>query len=160
MTEKTIIRPEPLVIERHFDAPRALVFQAWTTAEHMKNWFSPEHFTTPEATIECRPGGKFDICMQAPDGKQYWSRGRFIDVVPGESLSFEAGAHVDDSGEAPFAVRTFVTFADEGDGTLMNVRQEYEIYDEAGKMAVGGAQQGWRTTLDKLEHEVARIKAG
>jgi uncharacterized protein YndB with AHSA1/START domain len=39
MTEKTIIRPEPLVIERHFDAPRAIVFQAWTTAEHMKNWF-------------------------------------------------------------------------------------------------------------------------
>lgn len=158
MTEKTIIRPEPLVIERHFDAPRAIVFQAWTTAEHMKNWFSPEHFTTPEAVIECRPGGRFDICMQAPDGQKFWNHGRFIDVVENESLSFEAGAHVDDSGNAPFAVRTFVTFADDGDGSLMSVRQEYEIYDEAAKAMVGGAPEGWRTTLNKLEAEVARIK--
>jgi uncharacterized protein YndB with AHSA1/START domain len=158
MTEKTIIRPEPLVIERHFDAPRAIVFQAWTTAEHMKNWFSPEHFTTPEAVIECRPGGRFDLCMQAPDGQKFWNHGRFIDVVENESLSFEAGAHVDDSGNAPFAVRTFVTFADDGDGSLMSVRQEYEIYDEAAKAMVGGAPEGWRTTLNKLEAEVARIK--
>lgn len=158
MTEKTIIRPEPLVIERHFDAPRKIVFEAWTTAEHMKNWFSPAHFTTPEAEIECRPGGKFDVCMQAPDGQRFWSRGRFVDVAVNESLSFEAGGHVDDSGDAPFAVRTFVTFADDGDGTLMTVRQEYEIYDEAGQAAVGGAPEGWRTTLDKLEAEVARIK--
>ena len=158
MTEKTIIRPEPLVIERRFDAPRAIVFQAWTTAEHMKNWFSPEHFTTPEAVIECRPGGRFDVCMQAPDGQKFWNHGRFIDVVENESLSFETGAHVDDSGNAPFAVRTFVTFADDGDGSLMSVRQEYEIYDEAAKAMVGGAPEGWRTTLNKLEAEVARIK--
>lgn len=158
MTEKTIIRPEPLEIERHFDAPRAIVFQAWTTAEHMKNWFSPEHFTTPEAVIECRPGGRFDLCMQAPDGQKFWNHGRFIDVVENESLSFEAGGHVDDSGNAPFAVRTFVTFADDGDGSLMSVRQEYEIYDESAKAMIGGASEGWRTTLDKLEVEVARIK--
>jgi len=158
MTEKTIIRPEPLVIDRHFDAPRALVFQAWTTAEHMKNWFSPEHFTTPEAVIECRPGGRFDVCMQAPDGQKFWNRGRFIDVVENESLSFEAGGHVDDSGNAPFAVRTYVAFSDDGDGSLMSVRQEYEIYDEAAKAMIGGAPEGWRTTLDKLEREVARIK--
>jgi uncharacterized protein YndB with AHSA1/START domain len=158
MNEKTIIRPEPLLIERHFDAPRAIVFQAWTTAEHMKNWFSPEHFTTPEAVIECRPGGRFDLCMQAPDGQKFWNHGRFIDVVENESLSFEAGAHVDDSGNAPFAVRTYVTFTHDGDGSLMSVRQEYEIYDEAAKAMVGGAPEGWRTTLDKLEREVARIK--
>jgi uncharacterized protein YndB with AHSA1/START domain len=158
MTEKTIIRPEPLMIERRFDAPRAIVFQAWTTAEHMKNWFSPEHFTTPEAVIECRPGGRFDLCMQAPDGQKFWNHGRFIDVVENESLSFEAGGHVDDSGNAPFAVRTYVTFTDDGDGSLMSVRQEYEIYDEAAKAMVGGASEGWRTTLDKLEREVSRIK--
>jgi uncharacterized protein YndB with AHSA1/START domain len=159
MTEKTIIRPEPLLIERHFDAPRALVFQAWTTADHIKNWFSPESFTTPEATIDCRSGGAFDVCMQAPDGQQFWNRGRFLEVVENERLSFEAGAHVDDSGTAPFAVRTYVTFADEGDGTLMSVRQEYEIYDDSALPMVGGASEGWRTTLDKLEREVARIKA-
>lgn len=160
MTEKTVIRPEPLVIERYFDAPRAIVFQAWTTAEHIKNWYSPECFTTPEAVIECRPGGTFDICMQAPDGQQFWSRGRFIEVVENDRLSLETNVHFDDGGNVPFAARTQVTFADEGDGTLMIVRQEYEIYDEVvGKAAIGGAPEGWRTTLDKLEREVARIKA-
>jgi uncharacterized protein YndB with AHSA1/START domain len=160
MSDKTVIRPEPLIVERHFDAPRATVFQAWTTADHIKNWFSPATFTTPDATIDCRPGGAFDVCMQAPDGQQFWNRGRFIDVVENERLSFEAGAHVDDSGAAPFAVRTYVTFADDGGGTLMSVRQEYEVYDESALAMIGGAPEGWRTTLDKLEREVARIKAG
>ena len=160
MTDKAIIRPEPLVSDRHFDAPRALVFRAWSTAEHIKNWFSPEGMTTPEALVEFRRGGRFEICMEAPDGEQYWSKGSFIEIVENEKIVWEAGGHANEERTSSFHVVTTVEFTDDGAGTNMHVHQAYEVYDDAGLNAVGGAPEGWRTTLDKLEREVARMKAG
>jgi uncharacterized protein YndB with AHSA1/START domain len=160
MTERTIIRPAPLELDRHFDAPRAVVFEAWSSAEHIKNWFSPEGLTTPQAVVEFRPGGRFEICMQAPDGKQYWSKGSFIEIVENEKLVWEAGGHANEDGTSSFHCVATITFADDGAGTAMSIHQAYEVYDDDGLGAVGGAPEGWRTTLDKLEREVARIKAG
>lgn len=157
-TRTVSIKPAPLVISRHFKAPRAKVFEAWSTADHMKRWFSPEHFTVPEATIDFRPGGTCDICMRSPDGQDFWSRGHYIEVSPVERLVFTTGV-VDGKGVAGFTAHTSVTFAEQDGGTLMTVRQEYEIFDEAMLPAVEGASEGWRTTLDKLEREVARIVA-
>ena len=149
--------PEPLVISRVFDAPRALVFRAWSSAEHIKRWFSPETYTVPEATVDFRPGGTCDICMRSPDGQDFWSRGHFIEVFPPERLvlTFTVG----DVGAPKFTAHTTVTFEEVGAKTRMNVRQAYEIYDPNFMAAVQGAPAGWRTTLDKLEAEVARMRA-
>ena len=65
-------KPE-VVISRSFAAPRELVFKAWSTAEHMKRWFSPEGCSVPEATVDFRPGGVCEICMRLPDGQDFWS---------------------------------------------------------------------------------------
>jgi len=154
---ETGIRPAPLIISRYFHAPRALVFKAWSSAEHMKNWFSPEGFTVPEAEIDFRAGGVCDICMRSPEGQDYWSRGSYIEVSPPDRLVFTTSAVVD--GAPKFTAHTTVTFAEEGAETLLTVRQEYEVFDEAFLAATEGAPEGWRTTLDKLEREVARIRA-
>lgn len=147
--------PQPLVVSRHFAAQRALVFQAWSTAEHIKRWFSPEGFTVPEAEVDFRPGGVFAVCMRSPDGKDFWSRGTFLEVAPNERLVLADS--VSDGGSPKFDVRTTVTFEDEGAGTRMTVHQVYDLHDEAFRAAIEGAPEGWRTTLDKLEREVARI---
>jgi uncharacterized protein YndB with AHSA1/START domain len=63
---------------------------------------------------------------------------------------------VSTNGKVGFAVRTLVIFAEEGASTRMTVEQNYEIHDDAFRSAVKGANEGWRTTLDKLEREVAR----
>jgi uncharacterized protein YndB with AHSA1/START domain len=149
------LKPKPLVISRTFTAPRDLVFKAWSSAEHMKRWFSPEGCTVPEAEIDFRPGGVFVICMRLPEGQDYWSRGNFIEVSPPDRLVFTAGVVVD--GSKKFTVHTTVTFEAVGAGTRMTVRQVYDIHDEAFLSAVEGSAEGWRTTLDKLEQEVARI---
>jgi uncharacterized protein YndB with AHSA1/START domain len=154
---KTGLKPKPLVISRSFAAPRDLVFKAWSSAEHMKRWFSPAGYTVPEAEIDFRPGGICAICMRSPEGQEFWSRGTYIEVSPPDRLVFTSGVVVGDARK--FTAHTTVTFEDEGTGTRMTVRQDYDIHDEAFLFAVEGAPEGWRTTLDKLEQEVARIVA-
>ena len=149
--------PKPLVISRTFPAPRDLVFEAWSTAEHMKRWFSPESFTTPHAEVDFQPGGVCDICMRAPNGQEFWSRGRYVEIASPEQLVFTS--MVGDPDSPAFTMHTTATFEDHADGTRMTVHQAYDIHDEAFRSAVDGAAEGWRTTLDKLEKEVARLQA-
>jgi uncharacterized protein YndB with AHSA1/START domain len=153
---KPMEKSEPLIVVRTFAAPRALVFKAWSSAEHIKRWFSPEGLTTPEAEVDFRAGGVFAVCMRTPEGQDHWSRGRFVEVAPPDRLAFSGAVVVD--GEPKFTVHTVVTFEDDGAGTRMSVRQDYDIHDEAFRAAVKGAYEGWRTTLDKLEREVGRMQ--
>jgi len=154
---KAGIKPEPLVISRRFPVPRALVFKAWSTADHMRRWFCPEAFTVPHATVDFRPGGVCEICMRAPDGQEFWSKGHYIEIVPSERLVFTTGL-IGENDKPRFTALTTVTFEDEAGGTRMTVHQAYEIFDDSARAAVAGAPEGWRTTLDRLEQEIARIR--
>jgi len=156
-SDDAVARPAPLEMSRHFTAPRALVFEAWSTAEHMKRWFCPEGLTVPEAEVDFRPGGACVICMRMPDGPDFWSRGHYIEIVPPERLVFVSDVFIEEVRR--FRAHTTVTFAEADGGTRLAVRQVYEIFDPAWAHAPQGASEGWRTTLDKLEREVARIRA-
>jgi uncharacterized protein YndB with AHSA1/START domain len=153
----TGLKSKPLVISRTFAARRDLVFKAWSSAEHIKRWFSPVGCTIPEAEIDFRPGGIFAVCMRLPEGKDHRVNGTFVEISPPDRLVFTVGVTVGDSKR--FTAHTTVTFEDEGAGTRMTVRQAYDIHDQAFLFAVEGASEGWRTTLDKLEQEVGRIVA-
>src|SRR5947209_17422579 len=104
---KTGFRPEPLVISRRFPAARELVFKAWSSAEHMQRWFCPEHFTVPHATVDFRPGGTCDICMRAPDGQEFWSKGRYHEIAPPERLAFTS-SWLGEDGKPRFTAVTTV----------------------------------------------------
>jgi uncharacterized protein YndB with AHSA1/START domain len=153
----TGLKPKPLVISRDFAAPRDLVFKAWSSAEHIKRWFSPAGCTVPEAEIDFQPGGVFAVCMRLPDGQDHRVMGSYVEISPPDRLVFTVGVTVGDSKR--FTAHTTVTFEDEGAGTRMTVHQAYDIHDQTFLFAVEGALEGWRTTLDKLEQEVARIRA-
>jgi uncharacterized protein YndB with AHSA1/START domain len=64
-----------LVITRVLDAPRDLVFKAWTEPERVMRWWGPHGFTTLFCTIDLRPGGVFHHCMRSPEGQDFWSKG-------------------------------------------------------------------------------------
>ena len=153
---RTSVRPEPLVVSRTFPAPRALVFEAWSTADHLRRWFCPEHFTVPHATVDFRPGGRCEVCMRAPDGQEFWSKGHYIEIAPPERLVFTTSV-VGGNDEPRFTALTRVTFEDDAGSTRMTVHQSYEIFDQTALAAVEGALEGWRTTLDRLAQEVARM---
>jgi len=154
---KPVLKSRPLVISRTFAAPRELVFKAWSSAEHMKRWFCPEGFSVPEAEIDFRAGGVCAICMRSPEGEDFWSRGVYDEVSPADRLVFTCDVIID--GKKKFTAYTTVTFEDSGKGTLMTVHQVHNIHDKTSLGAIEGASEGWRTTLDKLEKEVARIAA-
>lgn len=152
--------PQNLAISltRVFDAPRALVFEAWSTAEHVKQWFCPEGFMVPECTVEFRAGGTFDVCMRAPDGQDHWSRGTYHEIVPLERIVF-VGAVVGDDGKPLFEAHTTITFGDEDGGrTRLDVHQRYTIFDpKIAPNMIAGAEQGWGQTLDRLAALLTRM---
>jgi len=151
----TLVRPAPLIVSRTFPYPREKVFEVWTKAEHFKNWFSPESCSVPEAEIDFRPGGIFKLCMRVPGEPGHWCIGNFGEIIPLEKIVIDMNLIVGNIKR--FRALTTVTFANEGNNAKMTVHQAYEIFDEEFMHAVEGATEGWRTTLDKMERELARI---
>lgn len=149
----------PLRLSRIVHAPRESVFKAWTAAESVKCWFSPESFTIPLAEVEACVGGKFDVCMRAPWGEESWVRGVFAEFAPHERLVIDMLC-TDAAGAPLFRAWTEIAFAEVLGGTRMDVTQSYTLIDPSKEFMVAGAPDGWRTTLDKLERQVVAMQGG
>lgn len=143
-------KPKIVKLSRTLHALRERVFAAWGSAEHVSRWFAPLPYTVPEAKIEMRPGGAFDVCMQAPDGGRHWTRGSFVEVVPSERLVIDM-APTDFEGRTAFRAHTVIEFFDAMGGTRIEVTQTYEILDPAAEAMVAGAEMGWTATLEQFE---------
>lgn len=153
-------KPAPLRVSRTFSAPRETVFKAWTFADAIKRWFCPDGYSVPEARVEMRVGGAFEVCMRSPEGVDHWTRGTFTEVRAPERLAIDHHV-IDPCGGGPlFSALTEVDFIDKGAGhTLMEVVQTYTLADPAeAERMIKGAPEGWRQTLDKLEAEVRRMR--
>ena len=153
------VQTAPLRVSRVFSAPRDMVFKAWSSADHIKRWFCPNGYSVPEATVEMRVGGRFEVCMRSPEGMEHWTKGTFTEVVVPERLTIDHHV-VDPCGGGPlFSAVTQVKFSAAVGGTLMEVVQTYTVADAAqAEPMLKGAPGGWRQTLDKLETEIARIQ--
>jgi uncharacterized protein YndB with AHSA1/START domain len=151
--------PQPLRLSRVFHAPRETVFKAWSSAEHVERWFCPETFTVPDATVQMRAGGLFDVCMRSPSGEEHWVRGTFVEVTAHTRLVIDMHC-TDSTGKELFRALTEVDFSDALGGTRMDVVQSYTLIDPAAGWMVAGAPDGWRTTLDKLEKAVVHMQGG
>jgi uncharacterized protein YndB with AHSA1/START domain len=153
MTQATT---EALTITRVFDAPRDLVWKAWTDPEHIVCWWGPKDFTSPSAEIDLRVGGRWLYCMTSPDGKDYWATGVFREIVPMErivatdSFADEKGNVVPASHygfeDLPLELLLTVTFEDVDGGTRLTLQH---AGFPAGEHR-DGANEGWNQSLDKL----------
>ena len=85
---ETRVNTKELVITRTFDAPRALVWRAWTDPELFKRWWGPSVFTCPVCRMDVRVGGKYLWCMRSPDGQDFWTAGEFREVVAPERIVY------------------------------------------------------------------------
>src|SRR5260370_5624425 len=146
----TVLQPPPLRLSGVFHARRETVFKAWSSADHLKRWFSPETYSVPDARVDMRVGGPFEVCMRSPTGEEHWIRGTFMEVTPQARLVIDMRV-TDGAGKPLFGAHTEVDFADALGGTRMDVVQTYTLIDPAMAWMVAGASEGWRPTLDKLE---------
>jgi uncharacterized protein YndB with AHSA1/START domain len=134
-------------LTRVFDAPRALVFEAWSRPEHVSKWFAPKPLTISSCEMEFRSGGVFKFTMQMGE-TEFPFVGKFEEVVSNEKIVFSGIIHDDNS------CYTVVTFEDApGNKTKLSVRQTYAY----ASPATGGAKQGWLSTLDNLAEAVTAL---
>jgi uncharacterized protein YndB with AHSA1/START domain len=145
----TLFQPPPLVIARTFRAPRDAAFRAWSSADQLKQWFCPAGFTVPEAQVEFRVGGAFNICMRSPQGTNHWTRGHYSEIVPQDRLVIDMNV-AGDNGATLFDSHTVVAFSDADGGTRIEVTQSYVVFDPVAEFMIKGAPMGWSQTLDRL----------
>jgi uncharacterized protein YndB with AHSA1/START domain len=142
------ITDRELIFTRVFDAPRDLVFKAWTDPRHIMQWWGPKGFTTSVYEMDVRPGGVWRLTMRGPDGIDYKNRIIFLEVVKPERLVFK---HEPDEGSEPVGHETTVTFAKEGAKTRLTMRLLFPSTAERERIIKKyGAVEGAKQTLAKL----------
>jgi uncharacterized protein YndB with AHSA1/START domain len=136
-----------IVISRVIDAPREVVFEAFSEVRHLSQWWGPEGFTTTTRAFEFRVGGEWEFVMHGPDGTDYQDLITWTEITPPERIALLHGEVRDD----PNAFRSVITFAAEGAATTIDMRTVFptrEQRDEAVERyrAIEGARQ----TLEHL----------
>jgi uncharacterized protein YndB with AHSA1/START domain len=137
-----------LVISRLFDAPRALVFRVWTAPEHLARWWAPQGFQLLETRMDVRPGGDWYRRMQSPEGSVHVKRGTYREVVPPERLVFSYAD--EEAGVLGPNTMVTVTFADEGAGTRLVLRQQ--VFTTVALR--DGHGFGWTSALERFAEYV------
>ena len=138
-----------LVVTRVFDAPRELVFKAWTDPKIVAQWWGPHRFTNPVCELDPRPGGAIRIHMHGPDGTVYPMTGVYQEVVEPERIVFTSAA-LDASGNAMFEVLTTVTFAEEGGKTKQILRTRVIKSTPEAARYLAGLEEDWTQSLERL----------
>ncbi|WP_028477409.1 SRPBCC family protein [Nocardia sp. CNY236] len=143
-----------IVISRVVDAPRELVFEAFTHVRHLSQWWGPNGFTTTTRSFEFRKDGVWDFVMHGPDGTDYSEWITWTEIVPPEWIALLHGESRDD----PNAFETTLTFVPHGAATRIVMRTVFptkQLRDRAAEQyhAIEGGEQ----TLSNLAAHVAEI---
>jgi uncharacterized protein YndB with AHSA1/START domain len=134
---------------RILDAPRRRVFDAWTRAEHLEQWFGPKGFAVTDCVADPRPGGVFRLCMRAPSGAAYWVRGEFREVVVPERLVITC-TMTDEDGVPRLAEVINVDFEDTGSRTRLRLNSTARGSGAKAASMLSGMHTGWTQTVDRL----------
>jgi uncharacterized protein YndB with AHSA1/START domain len=148
--DMTSISDREIVATRVFDAPRELVFQVWTDAKHVSNWWGPRGFTTTTYEMDVRPGGVWRHVMHGPDGRDYPNEIVFVEIAKPERLVYD---HV---SEPKF--QTTVTFTEHAGKTEVTARMLFESATLRNWVASEhGAVEGLHHTLERLEEQLDKM---
>ena len=145
-----------IVMSRVIDAPRDLVFEAWSDPKHLPQWFGPKGFKIETFEIDVRVGGVWRFNMIGPDGTVYSNRMRFRRIEPPSFMEMYHGCDEDDD---PSMFRFTLTFAEQSNGkTVLMMRQLASTTEQRDHMIGFGAVEYGYQTLDKLAAYVGGLK--
>jgi uncharacterized protein YndB with AHSA1/START domain len=140
---------------REFDAPRELVFSAWTSAEHLAQWWGPVGFSTTTMSFDMRPGGIWRFVMHGPDGRDYQNRVTFEEIMPPERIVYRHGGGDDDV--EPVQFKQTVIFEDIGGRTRITWRSDFPSAAERTRVIKEyHADTGLMQTMTRLGEYVRR----
>ncbi|HEX9842447.1 MAG TPA: SRPBCC family protein [bacterium] len=145
-----------IVFTRVFDAPRELVFEAWTQQRHVEQWWGPNGFTTTTGTYEPKPGGEWVFVMHGPDGRDYPNRIVFDEIAPPERLVYTHGGGPDG---VDVQFQTTVTFEAQGGKTRLTMRAVFRTAEELDRVVREyGAIEGGKQHLERLGEYLATMR--
>ncbi|ADO73122.1 SRPBCC family protein [Stigmatella aurantiaca] len=142
-----------IVLSRVVDAPRELVFDAWTDPVHVEQWWGPEGFSTRVHQMEVKPGGMWRFLLTGPDGTEFPNRITYREVTRPERLVYRHDSDVDDD---PMAFEVTVTFEAQGQKTRLTMRSVFLSAQACEKVKSFGAVALGQQTLAKLDAFVQR----
>ena len=157
MIQSKQLVPDPeldLLLEREVDVPPELVWEAWTKAEHLKNFFVPRPWEVAACEVDPRPGGIFSVTMRSPEGEEFPSTGCYLEVIENEKLvwtsvmgpGFRPHAETQD---LPFSA--VVTLRPSGNGgTKYSALAIHPTQEKAKSHEQLGFHDGWDTVVTQL----------
>jgi len=159
---------KPFVISHEFNAPREVVWQAWTERDRLVKWWGPKGFTMSHAQLDLRPGGMLHYRMEGPDGKEMWGRFVYREIVPPSKLVWVNSFSDKDGGITshpfskdawPMQMLTVVTFAERAGQTTVTVTWLPVDATEAERTTFDtnrdNMAMGWSGTLEQLAAHLA-----
>lgn len=136
---------------RTFDAPLHLVWEAWSKAELLARWFTPQPGRSEDVVVDLRTGGDFILTMRFPEETGvgvHTMRAKFTEVIPQKRIAF-------DSKVLDLDVHTTIELSEADGKTTLEVLQQYSGENDATR----GAHAGWTSTLDNLANVLKTMKA-
>lgn len=149
-------RDHLIVITRTFNAPRQLVWDVWTQAAHIAQWWGPEGMKVRVETQDFRTGGHYRYVMIAPNGMEFPAIGTFNEVIPPEKIvaSDDFGEEYHQFFEAakfPAGVTMTITFEEVGEETKLTMTMAHETEADKAKHEAMNVVPGWNSSFNKLE---------
>ena len=145
----TLPSEREIVLTRAFDAPRDLVFEAWTTPEHVRRWWGPRSATPVHFEAEVRPGGEWRYVILGQDGNEVPFKGVYREVTRPDRLVYTEIFDVEPFNQGEPAVNT-VTFTEEGGKTLVTVTTDYQTQEVRDFVLSTGMEGGAAESYDRL----------
>jgi uncharacterized protein YndB with AHSA1/START domain len=145
-----------LSFSRVFNAPRALVWQAWTDPKHIMQWWGPAGFNNETCISDLQVGGRFQLEMRAPDGNLYPCIGTFREIVEHERIVYDGEAaevHPCGAGIPPRAVVT-ISFAEQHGKTRLTLHTRFASAERKEAAAAARFVVSWEEALDRLAEHI------
>lgn len=159
MTDRACETDREITITRVFDAPRELVFAAWTDPNHVERWWGPRGYASFDCEIDLRAGGVFALQMRGPDGAVYPCRRVFREVVKPERIVYTRGSddgHACGAGLPPRAIVT-VTFVERDGKTTLTIHTLLQSAADREAAQTAGFVPGWESTLERLAELLSNV---
>ena len=134
-----------VVMVRVFDAPRALVFDAFSKPELLKRWFGPHGWSLVVCEVDLRVGGGFRFVMRGPDGREMGMRGVYREIVPPER-----SVHMESFDDFPGESQVTATMTEHAGKTTLTVHVLYESQQVRDAVIQSGMEHGAAESYDKL----------
>lgn len=158
-TERSVALPPPsdreMFAVRIVDAPRALVYRAWTDPKLIAQWWGPHGFTNTVHEMDVRPGGMFRLTMHGPDGRDYPNKITFRVVIKNERIEYD---HHGDTDASDHHFKAIVLFEEVDGKTRISMLMIFPTAEERNKIAVEyGAMEGLVQHMDRLVTFVSNL---